>query len=222
MVTGSRTLTHDEARRVYDRIGARQDTQGFYENPALDVLLRHGAFGEATRVFELGCGTGRVAELLLATHLPPTASYRGIDLSPTMIDLARRRLERFGARADVALSSGAPPRDEPSAAYDRFLSTYVLDLLSDADITAMLGEAQRMLRAGGLLCLTSLSTGCGPASRLVARAWTAVHRWHPALVGGCRPIELLPCLAPAAWAVRHVERLAPFGVPSEAVVAERR
>src|SRR5512143_3597440 len=206
MPAAPRTLTRDEARRVYDRIGARQDTQAFYENAALAVLLRHGAFAEATRVFELGCGTGRVAELLLDAHLPATASYRGIDLSPTMVGLARARLARFGARAQVALATGDPPRDEPAAAYDRFLSTYVLDLLSDDDIAAVLVEAHRMLVPGGLLCLTSLSTGCGPGSRLVARVWSAVHRWRPALVGGCRPLELLPLLAPEAWAVRHIER----------------
>ncbi|HSQ00032.1 MAG TPA: class I SAM-dependent methyltransferase [Candidatus Dormibacteraeota bacterium] len=222
MPAAPRTLTRDEARRVYDRIGARQDTQGFYENAALAVLLRHGAFGEATRVFELGCGTGRVAELLLDAHLPATASYRGIDLSPTMVGLARERLARFGARAQVALATGDPPRDEPSAAYDRFLSTYVLDLLSDDDIAAVLVEAHRMLVPGGLLCLTSLSTGCGPGSRLVARVWSAVHRWRPALVGGCRPLDLLPRLEQAAWSVRHAERTAPFGIPSEAIVAVRR
>lgn len=218
----ARTLTRDEARRVYDRIGARQDTQAFYENAALAVLLRHGAFGEAARVFELGCGTGRVAELLLDAHLPATATYRGIDLSPTMVDLASRRLARFGARAVVALATGDPPRDEPDATYDRFLSTYVLDLLSDADIEALLAEAHRMLVPGGLLCLSSLSTGSGPGSRLVARIWAAVHRWRPALVGGCRPLELVPRLATSAWSIRHVERLAPFGIPSEALVAERR
>ena len=222
MATAPRTLTRDEARRAYDRIGALQDTQAFYENAALEVLLRHGAFAAATRVFELGCGTGRVAARLLDAHLPPAASYRGVDLSPTMVDLARRRLARFGARAEVALSTGDPPRNEPDAAYDRFLSTYVLDLLSETDIAAMLSEAHRMLRPGGLLCLTSLSTGCGPGSRLVARVWATVHRWQPVLVGGCRPLDLPSRLAAADWSVRHVEHLAPFGIPSDAIIAERR
>ena len=219
---GPRTLSHDEARRVYDRIGARQDTQAFYENAALSVLLRHGDFGTASRMFELGCGTGRVAALLLSHYLPPSARYRGIDLSPTMVDLARRRLAPFGARAEVALAPGGPPRDESSGVYDRFLSTYVLDLLSEADIAAMLAEAHRMLAPGGLLCLSSLSTGSGVGSRLVARVWSAIHTWRPALVGGCRPLDLLPLLTPDAWSVRDVERLAPFGIPSEALVAARR
>jgi hypothetical protein len=85
-----------------------------------------------------------------------------------MVALARDRTERFGARATVVLSDGSPPLREPSEAYDRFVSCFVLDLLSDADIDAVLREAHRMLAPGGLLCLTSLATGSGPVSRLLA------------------------------------------------------
>lgn len=216
-----RTLSHAEARRVYDRIGAHQDSQAFYEDAALAVLLRHGEFATARAVFELGCGTGRVAERLLDAHLPADARYRGVDLSPTMVALAGRRLARFGERAQVALSDGPPAQPDAAASYDRFLSTYVLDLLSDADIAAVLGEAHRLLRPGGLLCLTSLSTGSGPGSRLMARLWSAVHGLAPALVGGCRPLDLRDWIAAPAWRLRHQSRLSPFGLCSEVIVAER-
>jgi hypothetical protein len=36
-----RVFTHAEARRFYDRIGAKQDSQAFYDRPALEDLLRH-------------------------------------------------------------------------------------------------------------------------------------------------------------------------------------
>ena len=52
-------LSRQEARAVYDRIGAWQDTQAFYEGPALDALIAHGSFEDARAVFEVGCGTGR-------------------------------------------------------------------------------------------------------------------------------------------------------------------
>jgi predicted RNA methylase len=42
----------------------------FYEDVALDA-----AFDQVQMVFELGCGTGRLAFRLLMEHLPPTASY---------------------------------------------------------------------------------------------------------------------------------------------------
>ncbi len=55
----ARTLTRNEAQRYYDRFGSWQDRQGFYEDPALDLLMKLGKFSEATNVFEFGCGTGR-------------------------------------------------------------------------------------------------------------------------------------------------------------------
>jgi SAM-dependent methyltransferase len=217
-----RTLSHAEARRVYDRIGSRQDTQGFYENPALDLLVAHADFAAAGSVFEFGCGTGRFAARLLGELLPQDARWRGVDLSPEMVRLARERLAPFGERAQVVQTAGEPATGEPDASYDRFVSNYVLDLLSEDDIRAVLAEAARILRPGGLLCLVGLTTGCTPASRVVARLWSAVHRLSPALVGGCRPLDLTPLLPEDTWSVQTHRRLSAFGVPSEVLVARRR
>jgi ubiquinone/menaquinone biosynthesis C-methylase UbiE len=217
-----RTLTHDQARRVYDRIGARQDTQAFYEDRATEIIVAQGGFGTARRVFEFGCGTGRFAVRLLSGHLPKSARYRGIDLSPTMVALAQQRLAGFGARAEAVLTDGPPPKAEPDASYDRFVSNYVLDLLSENDIAAVLCEAHRILEPRGLLCLASLSTGSGSVSRRVARAWTRVHAMWPALVAGCRPLELPSHIPAHQWTIRHHQHVAPFGLPSEVLIAERR
>lgn len=217
----SRTLTHEEARSVYNRVGSFQDTQGFYEDVATQDLIRHADFPSATSVFELGCGTGRFARGLLMNHLGPTATYRAVDLSPTMIDLAKGKLFEFGSRVEVILSDGNPPTSQPSASFDRFVSNYVFDLLSDADIRAVVAEAHRMLRPGGLLCLTSLSGGKGLISRAVAHAWSFVHWIDPRLVAGCRPLDLVPFLGSESWGVSHHSAVAPYGLPSEVVIAER-
>jgi ubiquinone/menaquinone biosynthesis C-methylase UbiE len=217
-----RVLSREQARRVYDRIGARQDTQAFYEDRATGILIRHGEFGAAQRVLEFGCGTGRFAARLLSQHLPADASYRALDLSPTMVQLARARLAPFGSRAEVVLTDGSPPTSEPAASRDRFVSNFVFDLLSEPDIAAVVREAHRILVPGGLLCVSGLSSGTGVLSRFMSRVWSEVHRLRPALVGGCRPLELLDWVPSAQWQVRHHCKLAPFGVPSEVVVAARR
>jgi len=216
-----RSLSHQEARRIYDRIGAKQDTQAFYEDVATRELLRHGDFASAVAVFEFGCGTGRFGRMLLEDHLGPAASYRGVDLSPTMAELAERRLSEFADRARVVLTDGGPPASEPPASFDRFVSNFVLDLLSEADIAAVVSEAHRMLRPGGLLCLASLSAGHGVVSRSVIRVWSFLHRLDPRLVAGCRPIDLLAFLDGGIWRVVHHRAVAPYGLPSEAVVAAR-
>lgn len=218
---GVAVLSHEQARRVYDRIGSRQDTQAFYEDRATAILIQHGEFGTARRVLELGCGTGRFAVRLLSHHLPADASYRALDLSPTMVGLARARLAPFGSRAEAILTDGSPPTSEATGSRDRFVSNFVLDLLSEEDIATVVREAHRILVPGGLLCVSSLSSGAGGFSRFMSRVWSRVHQWRPALVGGCRPVELLTWVSSPQWEVRHHSKLAPFGVPSEVVVAAR-
>jgi SAM-dependent methyltransferase len=215
-------LSHQAARRAYDRIGSLQDSQAFYEDRATAMLLRHAELDSAESVFEFGCGTGRFAQRLFADYLRPAARYRGVDLSPTMVRLAQERLAPYSPRAEVCLTEGDPPTEEPAGAYDRFVSNYVFDLLSGDDIRAVIREAYRMLRPGGLLCLTSLSTGVGPASRAMARLWGWIHAIRPALVGGCRPIDLPPFLTTSDWQVRHHAKVVAFAIASEVVVAQRR
>ena len=214
-------LSPAEARRVYDRIGALQDSQAFYEDRATELLLHHGAFGSAEAVFEFGCGTGRFAQRLLTECLPPEAQYRGVDVSPKMVHLAQQRLAQYSARTTVVLTEGGPPLGEPGGSYDRFLSNYVFDLLSEEDIRLTVREARRMLRPDGLLCLAGLSTGVGPLSRAVAGLWSWVHSHRPSVVGGCRPIDLVPFLRGSDWDVRFHQKVVAFTVTSEALVAQR-
>lgn len=216
------TLSHQEARRTYDRIGSRQDSQRFYEDRATALVLLHGDFTTAQSVFEFGCGTGRFALCLFAEYLSNTARYRGVDVSSKMVRLAQTRLASHSPQAEVILTEGGPPVDEPAESYDRFVSNYVFDLLSHEDIRAVLREAHRMLRPDGLLCLSGLSSGFGFASRIVADAVGWIQSLRPSLVGGCRPVDLLPFLLESEWQVQHHSKVVAFGIPSEVVVAKRR
>jgi len=211
-------LSHEAARRVYDRIGRVQDWQGFYERRAVERLLAHSALREARAVVEFGFGTGRLAAEMLSRHLPAGATYAGFDVSPTMLRLARRRLERWNERARLVLTHGAPLLPLPDRSADRLVSTYTLDLLDELDQAALIDEAARVLRADGRLCLASIAPGTGGMSTLVANGWAAVWRRVPELVGGCRPIRLTPLLD-SRWALGYRATIRSWGTTSEVVVA---
>lgn len=181
-------------------------------------MIAHADFGAAQSVFELGCGTGRIAAQLLAGYLPATARYHGVDLSPTMVRLASDRLARFGARAVVSPSSGAMTIAAEPQSLDRCLSTYVLDLLPDRAIRQFVSESRRVLVPGGRLCLTSLAPGRRGMSRVVSTVWSRVQALAPSLVGGCRPIDLSEYLSPE-WSVIYSELVIAWGVASRVVVA---
>ena len=214
-------LTHEEAKTFYDRFGSKQDWQRFYESRAVDDLNAHLKLNQAQSVFEFGCGTGRLAEILLDHFLPVKAAYTGVDISTTMVSLSRNRLARFGKRVQIIQTNGESKLPFETKSYDRFVSTYVLDLLEDEEIVTLIAEAHRILNSKGLAGLVSLTRGFTLGSWLVGGIWSAVHSLAPSVVGGCRPISLLDFFNPPDWVVRYRTRISAFGVPSEILVAEQ-
>src|ERR1700739_3742699 len=152
-----RYLSPAEAKRFYDRLGSRQDWQGFFENPAINEMIAHAAFESAHSVFEFGCGTGALAARLLQRHLPADARYVGLDISSTMVSLSLEHLKRWPARARVYQTDGSSRIPEADGSFDRVVSTYVLDLLAPAFIEQLFSEARRLLIPGGTLCLARLT-----------------------------------------------------------------
>jgi ubiquinone/menaquinone biosynthesis C-methylase UbiE len=218
---GPQILSYEQAKRFYDWMGAKQDSQRFYEQPALADLVAHLDLAGAERVIEFGCGTGSFAEELLERFLPPDACYFGFDVSRTMVELARGRTARFGSRAVIRQTSGTIHLDLLDGAFDRFISTYVFDLLSEDDIASLLSEAYRVLETGGLLGVVGLTKGSLGLSRFVTWTWKRLHQFSPMLVGGCRPITIESFLENLRWRVCHRNVVTPFAIASEIVVAEK-
>ena len=212
-------LTRSQVRVFYDRLGRKQDTQAFYEDAAIDDLISHVRFDQAESIFEFGCGTGRLASRLLTKHLPSSASYFGIDLSQTMVDISKQRVAPFAERAKVALSDGSILLPLHDRSVDQVISTYVLDLLSETDIRQLISEARRVLVPGGKLCLISLTFGEAVLSRIISRLWLALFNWSALWVGGCRPIRLESFISQRYWSIKYRNVVTQFAVSSEVLVA---
>lgn len=216
----SRGLSHEETVKYYDGFGAKQDKQGFYEDAALADMMAHADFGLARRVAEFGCGTGRIAANLLREHLPADATYWGCDVSDTMLGLSKERLAKFGERATLWKSAGDTTLPLEDESVDRFISNYVLDILSADEISAVIGEAKRVLKKDGLLCLVSLTHGKGIPSKVLTAFWNLGFSLNPGWVGGCRPVELLDFLD--GWEIVHHNVVVASAISSEVVVAKKR
>ncbi len=212
-------MTHAQARAIYNRIGALQDTQRFYEDAAVRLLVEHADLGAAQAVIEFGCGTGRHAATMLREHLPQNAHYVGIDQSQRMVQLSRERLRPWTDRSAVWQSDGRPIIEADDQSFDRFWSTYVLDLLSPDDIVAVLDEAHRLLRPGGRLCLASLTLGDTAFQQGVSAVLRRVYAAQPALLGGCRPLRLRSFLDSERWSILFRQVVSRLGIPSEVIVA---
>ncbi len=217
----ARGLTPAQTIEFYNHFGKRQDKQNYYEDVALTDLLAHACFDTAQSIVEFGCGTGRFAEQLLIKHLPDNAVYWGCDVSETMIGLSKQRLSRFGNRASLLKSTGEISLPLLTNSTDRFVSNYVLDILSFDEIALVVGEAKRVLRKDGLLCLVGLTKGKGLFSKLWTAFWNIRFTLNPKWVGGCRPLEVREFLD-ADWEIEHYHVAVMRGISSEVVVARKR
>ncbi|HEV2368904.1 MAG TPA: class I SAM-dependent methyltransferase, partial [Acidimicrobiales bacterium] len=147
MTTGG--LPPSVAATVYDRIGRFQNTQAPIERAAVERLITAGALHDAGAVFELGCGTGKLARRLLAEVLPGTATYLGGDVSPRMVALARRQVAPWSSRAEVVQLDGTLPLPGSDRSVNRFIAAYVFDLLEHDYAKGVLRDAHRLLAEGG-------------------------------------------------------------------------
>ncbi len=205
---------------LYDRLGSFHDLDRVYIDPALALLVAHADFPNSRHVVEIGLGTGRFAERLLREVLPADSSYLGFDLSRVMVGLASDRLAKFGARACVRQSDVVLSRTTvESASCDRFIATYVLNVLDDQRIDEVLESARRVLRPGGLLCLANMVPGTSVLGRLVVPAWHAIYALRAELLGGCRLIRFASKLAAERWEILTQRDVSWIGLTSEVIVA---
>ena len=212
-----RGLTQTETEKFYDAFGARQNAAGYYEDVTLAQLSRFADFESAISIVEFGCGTGRFAEEMLRLN---NASYWGCDVSATMIQLSKKRLATFSERVTLVKSSGDLSLPLPDNSADRFVSNYVLDILSADEIEAVLREAKRILKPDGLLCLTGLTHGKGLFSKAWTAFWNLRFDLNPKWVGGCRPVALTDFLD--GWEVLHHNIVTVRGISSEVVVGSKK
>lgn len=233
-IDGRPTLSRAQAREVYDGFARKghiggKDTSTGYGGPAVQALLTMALFGDAKTVFEFGCGQAKLANLVLA-DTAPHLSWTAVDQSPEMISRARQSMEPYGDRFSCALLDTGEPAAAAKASgtvskVDRYISTFVLDLLSERDMYAVLDDAQARLEPKtGLLLLAGITWGWRDSLRTFAMTlvWEVLYRFVPRVVGGCRPQQLAPYLRARGWTVVSEQRTLPNGFPwmvSEVIAA---
>jgi SAM-dependent methyltransferase len=110
----------------------------------VDVLAREGDL-HGRRVLDVGCGTGRLASLLVERY---GCKLWGVDPEPAMIEVARERVPP-GVGLKIGRAEELPFKD---GWFERVTMTLVLQLV---DRPAAFAEILRVLQPGGRLALAT-------------------------------------------------------------------
>lgn len=145
-------------RRYWDRHSTTYDREMRF----LDRVVFRG-----TRSWICQQARGEVLEVALGTglnleHYPPDVQITGVELSPHMLAIARRRAHDLGCQADLRVGD-AESLDLPSASFDTVVCTF--SLCAIPDYRNALAEMTRVLRPGGLLLLADHVAAAGRALR---------------------------------------------------------
>jgi ubiquinone/menaquinone biosynthesis C-methylase UbiE len=116
-------------------------------------LLELACVRPGSRVLDVGCGTGSLA---IEAYRESMAAVSGVDASPDMLAIARRKAKRAGVNATFSLASAeALPCADDS--FDVVFNTIMLHHLPRAARVRCAGEMRRVLKANGRLLVVEFS-----------------------------------------------------------------
>lgn len=141
-------------QQAFNAISGEYDNLRFVQATARR-LVELVEFAPGARVLDLGTGTG-LAALAAARLVEPGGQVTGIDLSPAMLEQARRKAQALHI-ANVEFRQGDAERLElPDRAFDAVLCASALFFVPD--MPAAVSEVRRVLKPGGLFGFSSFGT----------------------------------------------------------------
>lgn len=174
---------------IFGRYIGRQMARQHQQENAWSVSLL--AIEPEDHILEVGFGPGMAIEMM--AQQASSGRIAGIDYSPTMVSVARKRNAQAIKAGRVDLRCGeATALPFTSASFDKTLSIHTLYFWSDP--TKALREICRVLRPGGMLVLTFLSKDRWPGGETA-----------PTIAGVYSDQEVAQLMHEAGFAEAHIE-----------------
>ena len=186
---------------------------GLFESRAAHRACEAAALAGGERVLEVAVGGGEFYSQLART---PGLECVGVDLSRPMLARTRRRLAGGGIGRHNLCRANAACLPFAGGTFDILFNLYMIDLLLEEDVAAVLREFARVVKPGGRLVVLSMAE----QARVMNAIWMWLYRRSPVMVGGCRPVPVAQMLAANGWKVSLRELISQSGFRSELIVAQ--
>jgi phosphatidylethanolamine/phosphatidyl-N-methylethanolamine N-methyltransferase len=198
-------VENDFVARVYDKLANVYDI-------AFGPALHHGrlralkcmALARGHRVLEVGVGTG-----INVTLYPRDCSVVGIDLSPSMLEKARKRCAEHDAQHVRLLAMDAANLTFPDGSFDVVYAPYVISVVPDPIKVAR--EMRRVCRRGGRIVVLNHFRSAAPVLSRLERAISPLTKYigfkadldMPAFLvqAGLTPVSIEKVNVPRIWSL---------------------
>lgn len=202
--------SREQTRQNYDRMSRWYDLFASSEQKFTRAGLQLLGVKEGERVLEIGFGTGH-SLVALSEQAGDTGLVTGVELSPGMIKVARKRMHASRHERSVEIIQGdGTLLPIQTHSLDVVFLSFTLELFSDEEILILLNDSHRVLKREGRLGIVSLAKRDVWACRLYERG----HERWPILLD-CRPIELRKNLETGGFRVQALKVETMWGLPVE-------
>ena len=182
--------------KFYDLFGALLMNDYYhytFEEIAMRNMIEHCDIQNHQNILEIGPGSGFLAEQILQKY---NVNYIGIDLSKTMSIASSKRLQSYINNGSVELyliDNSLDFLESWKKPVDRYIFTYILDLLPDQEINQFSNILSKKLKEhnNSKVCIVNLTYGFTSFSRILTNIWQLLYTTlGGSILGGCRPIEI--------------------------------
>ena len=208
-------VTREQIRQNYDRMSRWYDLFAGSEKKFTETGLKILGVKAGERVLEIGFGTGH-SLAMLARQVGEIGLVAGVELSPGMIEVARKRIQaRSPERSAQIIQGDGTLTPFASNSFDAVFLSFTLELFSETEIPAVLKECHRVLKQEGRLVIVSLAK----KDVLACRLYEWGHKRWPVMLD-CRPIELRKSLETGGFRVQAAKVQTMWGLPVEIVLGK--
>jgi ubiquinone/menaquinone biosynthesis C-methylase UbiE len=207
-------VSQAQIKAVYDRIAPIYDIWAkLTESRARGRALELAEIKDGESILEVAVGTGLAFCEIVKRN--PNGINTGIDLSPGMLEKAKKRVSRISSgnySLNVGSAFNLSVEDEST---DTLLNNYMFDLIPFGDMDKILVEFRRVLKKGGRLVLVNMTAG----ERFGSGLYDLVYSISPKTMGGCRGVKLTERLQAHDFNVERREYFQQMLFPSEVILA---
>ena len=201
---------------LYNSLSGMYDLWGtLAESRARRRAIELAGIKDGQKILEVAVGTGLAFYEIVRKNR--NGWNLGIDISPGMLDKARKRLGKL-SQANYELKLGnafhLPAEDEQ---FDLLLNNYMFDLIAFEEMDAILDEFKRVIKKGGSLVLVNMTKG----ERFGSGVYDLIFRLSPKSIGGCRGVKMSDRLMIHGFQVERREYHQQLLFPSEVIVAHK-
>ena len=209
-----RNYSEENTRKAYSRVSNIYNLWSkMFESSTAERVIELAQIKNRDSILEAAVGTGVQFEKIALVNT--NGFTEGIDLSPDMLSLAKKRMENYpqdNYRLQIGSVYDLPFED---GKFDLIINSYMFDLLPEEDYPKILCEFSRVLKKGGRIVISTMTFG----KRWYNKPWVKISKWFPSLMTECRPIHLGEYIMNAGFEIETTEQVSQNSFPSEVIKA---